>query len=590
MKKFFTLFLISFLFQFSLAQPPAGYYNGTTGLTGAALKTKLSQIISTGTTDNGYSALWTAYATTDRDYFYENDGTILDLYSENPTGVDPYNYTLGTGQCGNVGVEGTCYNREHIVPQSLFNSNSPMVSDVHFIRPTDGKVNGVRSNYPFGTVGTASFTSLNGSKVGNSTSSGYGGTVFEPINAFKGDVARMVMYFVTRYESQLSGFTTGNMLGGSAFPGLQAWELQQLLIWNAQDPVSAEEIARNNASYTFQGNRNPFIDDASFATQIWGVTDTIAPTAPTNLAASNPSSSTVDLAWTASTDNIGVVAYQIYANSVLHSTVTGTTATVSGLNPVTTYNFHVIAKDLAGNPSAASNTASETTLAGVPGGSCGTEDFETMPANASNYDTRTWTNNTITWTATDARTDQTINTRAITIRNGTLTSSNISGGVKKVTVTTKLIFGTTAGTFTLRVNGNAVGTIPYSTTVGTFSIDNINITGNAIISLTDNSITANRVGFDDLTWECYTLSTQESTTGNVDKFNIYPNPVTNGILNVKGNNLEKIAVAEIYDANAKLIQKIEQPFAKNNRIILNKIPAGMYILKTSEFSMKFLVK
>jgi endonuclease I/chitodextrinase len=588
MKKIYSLFLLTFLFTFSFAQIPAGYYNGTTGLTGAALKTKLSQIISTGTTDNGYNGLWTAYSSTDVDNVYENDGTLLDIYSENPTGTDPYSYTIGSNQCGSYNSESDCYNREHIVPQSLFNSNSPMVSDIHFIRPTDGWVNGKRSSYPFGTVGTATFTSLNGSKLGNSTSANYGGTVFEPINAFKGDVARMVLYFVTRYESQLSGFSTGNMLGGSAFPGLQSWELQQLLVWNAQDPVSPEEISRNNASYIIQGNRNPFIDNSTYATQIWGTTDTIAPSAPTNLVASNPTSSTVDLAWTASTDNIGVVGYDIYVNGVYNSTVTGTSATVSNLAPSTTYNFYVIAKDLAGNPSTASNTASATTLAGSAGGTCGTENFETIPASATNYDTRTWTNNSITWTATDARTDQPVNTRAITIRNGTLTSSNLTGGVKKVTITTKLIYGSTAGTFTLRINGNSVGTIPYSTTVGTFYIDNINVAGNAIISLTDNSVTGNRVGFDDLTWECFSLSTAENTKENA--FNVYPNPITNGILYVKGDNLNKIETAEIFDANGKLIQKIKNPFAESNKIILNKIPAGLYILKTASFSTKFLVK
>ena len=593
MKKLYTFFLLIFLFSFSVAQPPAGYYNGTAGLTGPALKTKLFQIISTGTTDNGYGGLWTAYATTDRDYFYENDGTILDIYSEKPNGPDPYNYSVGVNQCGSNGPEGTCYNREHIIPQSLFNEESPMKNDVHFVRATDYQVNSARSNYPFGTVGTPDFTSLNGSKRGNSTSTGYSGTVFEPINEFKGDVARMVLYFVTRYESQLSSFlTTNGMLGGSPFPGLQAWELQQMLIWNAQDPVSPMEIARNNASYAFQGNRNPFIDNPQYAIDIWGtvIVDSTPPTDPTNLVASNPTSSTVDLAWTGSTDNVAVAGYEIYLNGVLKSVATGTTATVGGLTPATTYSFYVKAKDIANNFSNASNTVTETTLAGTGGGgSCGTEDFENIPtANSGNYASRTWTNNAITWTATDARTDQTINSKAITIRNGTLTSSTVSGGAKSVTITTQLKFGGTAGTFNLRVNGNVVGTIPYSATLATTTINNINADGNVVFSLTDNSTTSNRVAFDDLSWECYTLSTAENNIG--EKFQIYPNPVTNGVLYLKGENLSKIESAEIYDVNGKLVQKLIKPFAKENKIILNKIPAGLYILKTSEFSTKFLVK
>lgn len=591
MKKLYAFLITLVVFSFSNAQVPAGYYNGTTGLTGPALKTKLSQIISTGTLDNGYGGLWLAYATTDRDYFFENDGTILDIYSENPNGPDPYNYTLTTNQCGGYSVEGNCYNREHIVPQSLFNELSPMKNDVHFIRATDGKVNGERSNYPFGVVGTATFTSLNGSKVGNSVSNGYSGTVFEPINAFKGDVARMVFYFVTRYESQLSTFSTGNLLGGSAFPGLQGWELQQLLAWNTLDPVSPEEISRNNASYTIQGNRNPFIDNAQYATEIWGavVIDTELPTAPTNLAATNPSANSVDLSWTASTDNVGVVGYDIFVNGAYKTTVQATTATVTGLASSTTYNFTVVAKDLSGNASAVSNVATATTLAGTGGGtSCGTEDFETIPVDPNTYATRTWTNNMITWTATDARTDQSINGKAITVRNGTLSSSTIAGGAQSVTVTTKLQFSGTPGTFNLRVNGNIVGTIPYSSTVTTTTINNINATGNVVFSLTDNSTSSNRVSFDDFSWQCASLSTVESALAN--QFQVYPNPVTNGVLFVKGENLKSIPQAEIYDANGKLIQKISKPFAEGNKILLNHTPPGMYILKTAEFSTKFLVK
>ena len=270
MRKISTL-LLGFLFSLTLAQAPANYYNGTSGLTGSDLKSKLSQIITAGHSDRGYKALYTAYKTTDTDNFYEKDGSVLDMYSENPTGPDPYNYQHGLKQCGNIGtVEGICYNREHIIPQSLFSENPPMVSDVHHIRPTDGKVNGYRSNYPFGKVASATITSQNGSKVGSSGSAGYGGTVFEPIDEFKGDIARMVMYFVTRYENSLSGFNSGNLLGGSAFPGLQSWELEVLKTWAAKDPVSEMEIVRNNASYAFQGNRNPFIDNPQWITDIWG--------------------------------------------------------------------------------------------------------------------------------------------------------------------------------------------------------------------------------------------------------------------------------------------------------------------------------
>ncbi len=590
MKKSSVIFILSLFFGLLSAQPPAGYYNGATG-TGAQLKTQLSTIITNGHSDMGYGGLWTGYLTTDRDYFYENDGTILDIYSENVAGPDPYTFTPITDQCGNYSNEGDCYNREHIVPQSLFNEASPMKNDIHFVRATDGKVNGMRSNFPFGMVGSATFTSLNGSRLGNSVSPGFSGTVFEPIDAFKGDVARMIFYFVTRYENQLSSFSSGDMLGGSAYPGLQSWQLQQLLLWHAQDPVSQVEIARNNASYAFQGNRNPFIDNPQWVNTIWGTSDTIAPSAPAGLTAGTPTSSSVPLSWTASTDNIAVVAYDIYVNGVYHSTVSGTSATVSGLAPATAYTFHVIAKDLAGNLSPASNTVTATTGAGTPGGSCGTETFDGMPANNSGYAVRTWTSNNITWTATDARTDQTINGRAITIRNGSLTSSTISGGINSITVTTQLKFGSTAGTFNLRVNGNIVGTIPYSGTPDTSvttTVSNLNISGNAVISITDNSTTGNRVAFDDLSWTCYTLSTGETST--VPNLSLYPNPVVNDEIFVKGTDLKKVLKADIYSADGRLVQSVAKPFLKSDSIKLKKLKSGVYFLTVDGKSIQFIVK
>lgn len=591
MKKILYSLLLSLICISTLAQAPANYYNGTAGLTGAALKTKLKDIISNGHNPGSYNGLWTAYQTTDRDYYYENDGSILDIYSENPTAADPYNYTIVSNQCGNYNSESDCYNREHIIPQSLFNEASPMVSDVHFIRATDGYVNNIRGTLPFGKVGTANYTSDNGSKRGNSVSAGYTGTVFEPIDEFKGDVARMIFYFVTRYETQLSGFSSGNMLGNTAFPGLQQWELEQLLAWNNLDPVSPAEVGRNNASYTYQGNRNPYIDNPNFVNLVWGTptNDTQAPTAPTNLIANNPTANTISLSWTASTDNVGVTGYEIYVNGVLYSTVTGTSATVMGLNPSTTYSFYIVAKDAAGNASSQSNTATETTLAG--GGStttCGTEDFESITGSGNGYATRIWTNNNITWTATDARVDQTINGKAITIYNGSLTSSTISGGIQSLTVTTQRKFGGSSSALNVEINGVVVGTVPYSDVVTTTTISNINVSGNIIIKLV-NPVSSNRVAIDDLTWTCAgTLSTVEISKDKT--FSIYPNPVKNNALFVKGEDLNKISKAEIYDLSGKLMTSITDPFKNSNKINLHGLTKGIYILKTDNNSAKFIVE
>lgn len=498
------------------AQAPAGYYSAANGLTGAALKTALSNIITNGHQDKGYSGLWTGYKTTDIDKNYENDGSILDIYSERPAGTDPYKYTPGVNQCGTYSVEGNCYNREHIVPQSLFNEASPMVSDIHFIRATDGKVNGMRSNYPFGKVGTATFTSLNGSKLGNSVSSGYSGTVFEPIDEFKGDVARMIFYFVTRYQNKLSTFSSGNMLGNSAFPGLQTWELNVLLAWHNQDPVSQAEINRNNSSYTYQGNRNPFIDNPNYVNLIWG---------------------------------------------------SGSDSGGGGTDP--------------GTP--------------APSG-CINETFETIPtSSSSSYTTRTWTNNGVTWTATDARTDQTITNKAITVRNGSLKSSASGNGIGSLTVTTQLKFSGSSGTFNVQVNGVTVGTIPYNSNVTTTTLSNINISGNVIVTLT-NSSTSNRVAIDNLSWTCYPGTTASKLSSNIsgsseaESLQVYPNPVSNQEIFIKGNT-QNIKKAEIYNLQGKIMQTIENPFKGNgNSIRIQKLEPGIYILKLDSTLLKFIVR
>jgi endonuclease I/chitodextrinase len=352
---------------YSFAQIPAGYYSTATA-TGYTLKTQLYNIIK-GHTDNGYAGLYITYQNSDRDYYYENDGTVLDMYSENPTGIDPYNYSSGSTQrCGNYSAEGDCYNREHIIPQSVFNSIAPMVSDAHHIPPTDGKVNGLRSAFPHGTVASATTISLNGSKLGSSSVAGYSGTVFEPIDEFKGDIARMYFYFATRYENTVSGYSYA-MFDGTSNKVFTTAFLNMLLTWNAQDPVSAREIARNNAIYDRQSNRNPYIDHPEYVQAIWNpIADNQAPTAATNLAVTGSTSGTVSLSWTAATDNVSVTSYEIYMNGVLKASVPNqtVTATITGLSASTTYSFYVIAKDAAVNSSPASNTVNGTTTVFVP--------------------------------------------------------------------------------------------------------------------------------------------------------------------------------------------------------------------------------
>lgn len=266
MKQITTLFLV--LLSFHAYSIPKDYYKKITNQTGFELKSALKEIISEGHINRGYGALLDVYPKSDADNSYDKDGTIMDMYSEDPKTSDPYNFTR-KNNCGTYKGESDCYNREHIFPQSSFNKKYPMRADFFHIYPTDGYVNNRRGSHPFGEVGSVHWTSLNGSKLGVNSFGNYRGVVFEPIDEFKGDIARALLYFGTRYEDQMPRFHHA-MLDGSRDQVYQDWFIMLLLKWHRIDPVSAHEIQRNDVGYEFQGNRNPFIDHPEWVGQIWG--------------------------------------------------------------------------------------------------------------------------------------------------------------------------------------------------------------------------------------------------------------------------------------------------------------------------------
>ena len=257
-----SILLFTLISTFCFSQIPNGYYNTAQGLSGNNLKIALHNIIKNHT-QLTYAGLWTAFQQTDK----KTNGKVWDIYSFNPTGAQPYEYTFITNQCGNYNSEGDCYNREHTWPQSWFNQVAGPVSDLFHIYPTDGEVNGKRSDFPYGNVSNPSWTSMNGGKLGPCTNAGYNLTVFEPINEYKGDLARGYFYMSTRYYSEDGTWASSDATNKST---ILPWQVNVLLQWHHQDPVSAKEIARNNKIYyTYQNNRNPFIDNPQWADSIW---------------------------------------------------------------------------------------------------------------------------------------------------------------------------------------------------------------------------------------------------------------------------------------------------------------------------------
>ena len=243
-------------------------YASLVGKSGTALINAVSEIENRDKRVTAYMSLRAAYMVTD----YSTYGNILDMYS-NRSGT----YKNPSGTSGNASESSSAYNREHGLPKSWWGhkdaSAVPAFTDIVHVIPANGYVNEARSYFPYGEVGYASETFGNGSKVGTSSFSGYSGSVFEPIDEYKGDMARMYFYMVTCYRgmsftNNASGRAVFTYSSGAA--NFTTYAKNLFLKWARQDEVSARERTRNDGVQSIQGNRNPFIDLPNLFEYIWG--------------------------------------------------------------------------------------------------------------------------------------------------------------------------------------------------------------------------------------------------------------------------------------------------------------------------------
>ena len=226
------------------------YYAKIDGKSAKSLFDAVHEVVKVGYSSLGYDGLWGAYQHTD----LRDNGKIWDMYSD-------CSWTYKSDQCGSYSSECDCYNREHSIPKSWYgDTKSGPGCDIFHLVPTDGKVNGMRSNYAFGEVSSASYT-FDGAKLGSSKSititngntiAGNEGTsiscsankVFEPRDEYKGDFARGYFGAMIRWAGDHQSFTDGD--GGKIFSssyaagsfGLTKYGVALLMKWHRQDPVS----------------------------------------------------------------------------------------------------------------------------------------------------------------------------------------------------------------------------------------------------------------------------------------------------------------------------------------------------------------
>jgi deoxyribonuclease-1 len=217
------------------------YYDAADGLSGRALLMALNRIVARHT-DVGYDQA--------RDFMF---GAVDDLDNDDVVRCVYIGRALEkVSNRSSAYRNGDGLNAEHTWPQSL-GAEGTARSDLHHLFPADIRTNGLRGSLPFGEVKKVEWTG-GGSVLGLD---GWGKRVFQPRAEQKGNTARALLYFYTVY-------------GASAALNVTNFKVEEDVIkrWHVEDPVNAEEQARNAMVYNVQGNRNPYIDHPEFVARV----------------------------------------------------------------------------------------------------------------------------------------------------------------------------------------------------------------------------------------------------------------------------------------------------------------------------------
>lgn len=375
---------------YALAQEPPGYY-GTVDLTNSTTAhLTLHEIIDDHTRFE--------YTSTETDTW-----DILNLADEDPNNINNIIDVYRNASYGKISGGVGAYNREHVWPKSYgfptLNQDNYPYTDCHHLFLSDGGYNSSRSNKPFRFCNSGcaeKLTDFNNGRGGgtgvypgnsNWTTGSFTQGTWETWGGRKGDVARAIFYMAARYDGGTHGIT------GAAEPDLIVTDsetqidsgktganesiaymgmLSDLLQWHVIDPVDDDERWHNEIVYSFQGNRNPFVDHPEWVSCVFqnictpGPPDTTSPAAPSGLAATAGNAS-VDLTWMANGES-DLAGYNLFRSTttggpytkVNGALISGTSTTDTGLTNGTIYFYVLQAVDTSNNSSPDSNEASAT--------------------------------------------------------------------------------------------------------------------------------------------------------------------------------------------------------------------------------------
>ena len=592
----------------------ANYYQDITASSGKQLAAQLHDLITsthkyyTSYTDNGANGYQQQ-----TDQYYEDDSKVDGYIYEFYSGVKWPN-----GWYPNAGDTRGGYNREHCWCQSNSVNNDGQQmwgekgggADMHHLRPVETRLNSTRNNHPYGEISDRDNHKVY-AKLGTNTTYALGGyldasaDVFEPLDSKKGDVARIILYTYLHYNSYtisdlFGSYGTTNGSGSSSYfstsllsltkttnQSTEADALEMLLSWNASDPVDITEQRRNEQVATYQGNRNPFIDNSDYAEMIWG-TGSSTPTV--NSVSVSPSTLKLDLSENTTGNLTAIVNVSNGASTAVNWTSSNTNvASVSSSGLVTAINkgsCTITATSTINPNKSASCSVKVSDFAGDFSWDLTTNSYDNNPT----HDLVTWSHNYATMESIRNDSNTAVDNYLGGDANNRTSSRFYSGNTLKITPTTNYTITSVVFVATTTNYASTLGISSWTNASSNVSDKNVTVTptnGNIAIS----AIISATCGFTSVT--VYISRTGSSSTRNLSNISLNTSNVQTEFYVGDTFDYSGLIVTAYYDdgtediVNPSNVSSPDMSTSGNKTITISYVENG--ITKTATYSISVLV-